>query len=393
MEELASAQQKDEELKTLLDRNISLVLRKFILSGTSSLLYSGCITDTIRPFVPKVFRRRIFEAVHNLAHPNGKASSKQIGQKFVWPSMDKEIRNWSQSCLLCQTTKIHRHNKWPEAIPLSNISADTVASAVYDNWIARYGASRTITSDQDPQFEAALFKAFTNMVGCNRTRTAAYHPASNGLVERWHRTLKSALICHGGQKWVEYLPTVLLGLRTLFKASAAELLYGTTLRVPGEFFDSEDPPIDPEIFIEKLRLHMHQLRAQPTAHHIKPRLFQYKDLQSCSYVFIREDAVKKPLQAPYNGPYKVIERFSDYLFAIDINVRVANIFTERLKPAYMVNLEETSHPSSSLRASPQEASTLKTYPLSLYIHDTSGSKTIYPLPNQKLAKNELEAFV
>ena len=243
---------------------------------------------------------------------------------------------------------IDKFSRWTEAILLSNISADTVASAVYANWITRYGAPRIITSDQGPQFEAALFKALTNMVGCNRTRTAAYHPASNGLVERWHRTLKSALICHGGQKWVEYLPTVLLGLRTSFKedikASAAEL-YGTTLRVSGEFFDSEDPPIDLEIFIEKLRLHMRQLRAQPTAHHIKPRLFQYKDLQSCSHVFIREDAVKKPLQAPYNGPYKVMKRFSDRLFAIDINGRVANISIERLKPAYMVNLEETSHPS------------------------------------------------
>lgn len=93
-------------------------------------------------------------------------------------------------------------------------------------------------------------------------------------MERWHRTLKSALICHGGQKWIKYLPTVLLSLRTSFKedikASTAELLYSTTLQVPGEFFDSEDPSVDPEIFIEKLRLHMRQVRAQPTAHHVKP---------------------------------------------------------------------------------------------------------------------------
>lgn len=185
--------------------------------------------------------------------------------------MDKEIRSWSRSCLPCQSAKIHRHNKflpeksptpdhrfehihidligplpvclnnrycltiidrfsrWPEAIPLADISANTVASAVYSNWVARFGAPRTVTTDQGPQFEAALFKALTNMMGCNRVRTAAYHPASNGLVERWHRTLKAALICHGGSKWVEYLPTVLLGLRTAFKedikASAAELLY------------------------------------------------------------------------------------------------------------------------------------------------------------------------
>lgn len=181
------------------------------------------------------------------------------------------------------------------------------------------------------------------MAGCNRTRTAAYHPASNGLVERWHRTLKSALTCHGGQQWAEYLPTVLLGLRTSYKedikATAAELLYGAALRVSGEFFDSEEPPVDPEIFVEKFRVHMRQLRAQPSAHHIKPGPFVLKDLQSCSHVFVTEDAVKKPLQPPYNGPFRVVERISDRLFAIEILGRITNISTERLKPAYTANLE------------------------------------------------------
>lgn len=213
------------------------------------------------------------------------------------------------------------------------------------------GAPRTVTTDQGPQFEAALFRALSNMVGCNRTRTATYHPACNGLVERWHRTLKAALTCHGGQKWIEYLPTVLLGLRTSYKedlkASAAELLYGSTLRIPGEFFDSEDPPTDPEFFVEKFRIHMRQIRAKPTAHHIRPKIFIYKNLQTCSHVFIREDAVKKPLQAPYNGPYKVVERISDRLFAIDVQGRVVDITTERLKPAYTITQPDADHPMDS----------------------------------------------
>lgn len=194
-----------------------------------------------------------------------------------------------------------------------------MATGFYANWIARFGASRTVTTDQGPQFKAALFKALTNMVGCNKTRTAAaYHPASNGLVERWHRILKSALTCYGGQHWVDYLPTVLLGLCTSYKedikTSAAELLYGSTLRVLGEFFDTEDPSTDPEIFIEKLRIHMRQLRAQPTAHHIKLRPFIHKDLQTCSHVFVREDAVRKPLDAPYNIPFKIVECISDIYY-------------------------------------------------------------------------------
>lgn len=83
MEELALVQQEDEELKTLLAGNTSLELRKFILSGTGSSLFCDCSTDIICPFVPKSLRRKVFEAVHNLAHPSGKSSSKQISQKFV----------------------------------------------------------------------------------------------------------------------------------------------------------------------------------------------------------------------------------------------------------------------------------------------------------------------
>jgi len=78
---------------------------------------------------------------------------------------------------------IDRFSRWPEAIPLADITADTVATAFYANWIARFDAPHTVTTDQGLQFEAALFKALTNMVGCNRIRTAAYHLASNGLVE------------------------------------------------------------------------------------------------------------------------------------------------------------------------------------------------------------------
>jgi hypothetical protein len=57
-------------------------------------------------------------------------------------------------------------------------------------------------------------------------------------VERFHRTLKAAIMCHADQQWTEALPLVLLGICTSFKAdlqaSVAELVYGEPLRIPGE---------------------------------------------------------------------------------------------------------------------------------------------------------------
>jgi hypothetical protein len=145
-------------------------------------------------------------------------------------------------------------------------------------------------------------------------------------------------MCHGSQEWVDILPTVLLGLRVCFKedlkASPAELVYGTTLRIPGEFFLDEDLPSDPQMFIEPFREHMRELRSSPTAHHRKIVPFVHKDLHTCSHVFLREDAVKKPLQQPYSGPHLVVARPSDIVFTIRVNGKDTNISIERLKPAF-----------------------------------------------------------
>ncbi|KAK2575223.1 hypothetical protein KPH14_002685 [Odynerus spinipes] len=131
----------------------------------------------------------------------------------------------------------------------------------------------------------------------------------------------------------------MLGLRTSYKedmkASPAEMLYGTTLRVPGEFFVQQEPPADPQQFIEKHRSIMRELRPTPTAHHIAGRPFLLKDIYTCSHVFIRCDHVRAPLEPPYMGPYEVVERTTDRVFKINIDGTHKNISIDRLKPAHV----------------------------------------------------------
>ena len=92
------------------------------------------------------------------------------------------------------------------------------------------------------------------LLGSTRIRTTAYHPAANGLIERFHRQLKASLKAYPDPThWVDSLPLVLLGVRTAVKedlsCSAAELVYGTTLRLPGEFFSpvQDDITVDPAV--------------------------------------------------------------------------------------------------------------------------------------------------
>ncbi|PNF24695.1 hypothetical protein B7P43_G17564 [Cryptotermes secundus] len=114
-------------------------------------------------------------------------------------------------------TAVDRFTRWPEVVPIPDITADTVARAPLTGWISRFCCPQTITTDQGRQFESQLFQSLARLCGIQLSRTTAHLPAANGIVERFHRTLKAAIMCHADQQWTETLPLVLLGIRTAFK--------------------------------------------------------------------------------------------------------------------------------------------------------------------------------
>lgn len=210
-------------------------------------------------------------------------------------------------------TAVDRFTRWPEAIPLGDITAETVAKAFLSGWIAKFGSPSVVVTDRGAQFRSELFSYLSKIAGFQHRQTTAYYPACNGLVERFHRQLKAAIACHADNNWTESLPLVLLGIRSAFKAdlqcSSAELVYGEPLRLPGEFFESStSTTTDITDFTARMRSFCERLKPCPASRHNKNKTFIFKDLATSSHVYIREDASKSAFQPAYSGPHEVIER-------------------------------------------------------------------------------------
>jgi hypothetical protein len=146
-------------------------------------------SGVLRPLVPEKWRRRVFAAIHELAHPGIRATRRLIGSRYVWPQLAKDVAAWCRDCTTCQAAKVTRHHaaeiqpiptpvqrfthlhvdlvgplptspegfsyiftiidrttRWLEAVPLRSTAAADVADALVSGWVysllPRCGARR-----------------------------------------------------------------------------------------------------------------------------------------------------------------------------------------------------------------------------------------------------------
>lgn len=406
---VAKLQQSDQELSHLLDSNTSLCLKKVKIPGIDAELFCDVNGSTLRPYVPQQLRLQVFKSLHSLSHPGANATAKLVAERYVWPGIRKDCRSWAQSCLACQKSKISRHaspplgsfklprsrfahihidlvgplpsshgyrycltavdrfTRWPEAIPIRDISSETVAQALLYGWFARFGCPTDIVTDRGGQFESTLFRRLSELIGFQRRRTTAYHASCNGLVERFHRQLKAAISCHGGDNWVESLPLVLLGIRSAFKedlrVSSAELVYGEPLRLPGEFLHpQQDDLTDMTDYLTRIRRFASRIQPTPASRHDNKPVFVFKDLATSSHVFLREEMHRGSLTPAYTGPHEVLKR-GDKVITIRLKNTPVTVSVDRVKPAYILhdtlhkNTDSNTHTPSTPQNPPQTLQT------------------------------------
>ena len=205
----------DLRLKSFFDRKHELSIE------------SDCVMWGLRVVIPDKFQQQILEELHG-AHP-GIVRMKELARSHVWwPNIDREIETLARNCSGCQKTKsipsvaplmpwiwpsmpwyrIHidfaekegkhylvvmdSHSKWPEICPMKSTNAEATINELR-NIFARNGLPQQLVSDNGPPFRSAEFETFMKMNGVKHILVSDYHPASNGLAERFVGSFKRAL--------------------------------------------------------------------------------------------------------------------------------------------------------------------------------------------------------
>ena len=133
-------------------------------------------------------------------------------------------------------------------------------------------------------------------------------------------------------------PFMLPGMRSTWKqgsdSSPAEAIYGTLLHLPGQFVPGvEAPERSPDSFADDLQRRMRAIAAAPSVHHdSRTRAYVPRALFDADKVYICHDFHRKPLQRPYNGPFKVLQRQAE-LFTIEKGGSPYTVSVDGLKPA------------------------------------------------------------
>ena len=204
--------------------------------------------------------------VHPHASPTGdhrgvNKTCERVLQHFFWSGLSSSVSDFVKSCKTCQTVgkpnqtvpvapfkpipafgepfshiqidcvgplpKTKKGNQYiltimctstrfPEAIPLRNISANKIIEALI-KFFTLVGLPKTLQSDQGSNFMSPVFQQVMHELGIQQRNSSAYHPQSEGAIERFHQSMKYMLNCHdNGNDWDEGLPFVLFAARKHF---------------------------------------------------------------------------------------------------------------------------------------------------------------------------------
>ncbi|XP_077977779.1 uncharacterized protein LOC144433347 [Glandiceps talaboti] len=322
--------------------------------------------------VPKLYRRDILSLAHDSlmsGHLGVNKTYNKILNHFYWPKLRQDVAKYCRSCHACQVvgkpnqkipvaplkpipafseafsrvlidcvgplpktksgneyllTIMCASTRFPEDIPLRSINAQRIVKAL-TKFFTLVGLPKSVQSDQGSNFMSNLFQQVLHQLGIEQYKSSAYHPESQGALERFHQTLKNMIrtYCFENEKdWDEGVHLVLFAARETVQESLGfspfELVFGHSVRGPLKLLQEKWLCEESEInlldyvsgFKERLTRACDVARENLKGSQMKMKKWYDKDARNRVFkpgdrVLVLFPIPGHPLQARYYGPYEI----------------------------------------------------------------------------------------
>ena len=342
--------------------------------------------------VPKSYRHEILSIAHESpmsGHLGINKTYHKIINHFYWPGLKSDVSKYCKTCHTCQMVgkpnqtipKAQLHpipafdepfsrilidcvgplprtksgneylltimctsTRFPEAIPLRNIKTKSIVKALI-KFFTFVGLPKSVQSDQGSNFMSGIFQQVMHELGIKQYRSSAYHPESQGALERFHQTLKNMIrsYCFDTEKdWDEGIHLLLFAVRESVQESLGfspfELVFGHSVRGPlkllkEKFLSNDETPLNLLQYVsdfrnrlsracEVARSNLKKSQGKMKArydNHVIDRKFKPGDK-----VLALLPLPGRPLQARYFGPYTIDKKTSDLNYIINTPGRRKN---------------------------------------------------------------------
>ena len=335
--------------------------------------------------IPVIYRLEILKVAHQIpigGHLGVRKTYDKITQHFYWPKIKRSISQFCKTCHVCQMvgkpnqpipraplkpipafeepfsrviidcvgplpktksgnqyllTIMCASTRFPEAIPLRNITAPKIVKALI-NFFTLVGLPKEIQSDQGSNFMSGLFQQVIYQLGTKQIKSSAYHPESQGALERFHSTLKNMIRTYcmeNNTDWDEGINLLLFAVRESVQESLGfspfELVFGHTVRGPLKLI--KETWLGEESDGLKLLEYVNQFRnrlskacelasdnlknAQVKMKVLYDRKTKHRVFKPGDKVLVLLPLMGNTLKAKFHGPYKVIKKVNELDYIVE----------------------------------------------------------------------------
>ncbi|PNF18384.1 hypothetical protein B7P43_G12483 [Cryptotermes secundus] len=348
-------------------------------------------------------KQKIIAEMHNCpvgGHQGIQRTIERIKLYISWPGLEQDVIKYIRECKTCQLNKETRPNiklpltvtdtrnipwekvyldvvgplpttetgmkyiltcqdnlsKYFIVIPMQNQTADEVTDVFVKNIILSYGIPTEIVTDQGSNFMSDVFKRICKLFQIEKVCTTAYHPESNGALERTHKTLTNYLRCFCDKKlndWDEWLPFACFTYNTtphsITKYTPYEVLFGRVANIPGKLQRQPQPIYNFDDIVLEIKQKMQTCQQLAKERLIKFKESQGQKVKSNSYEFKENDLAllrienRQKLDPLWKGPYEIKKIQGSNAVIQELGKRRhQEVHINRLKPYFFHSISENA---------------------------------------------------